>query len=286
MLTSTFCHIPGVGRRREERLWDEGIRCWDDCLDMELAALFGKSAARAESHLFESQEALRQLDARFFGRSLPQSEQWRLYPEFRSRIAYLDIETTGLGGHMSHITTVVLYDGARIRHYVYGENLRDLQDDIFDYDVLVTYNGKCFDIPFIENYFMIKLPQAHIDLRYVFHALGMKGGLKGVEKQLGLDRGELDGVDGYFAVLLWQEYATRGNPRALETLLAYNTQDTVNLEHLLVSAYNLKIADTPFEISHARSYPTQTPALPFEADMGTIDEVRRRMYSRSSFGWG
>ncbi|HVK40813.1 MAG TPA: ribonuclease H-like domain-containing protein [Candidatus Kapabacteria bacterium] len=281
MLTSTFCHIPGVGRRREERIWEEGVRCWDDCLEMELSALFGNRAAAAEAHLFESQEALRQLDAHFFGRSVPASEQWRLFPELRSRIAYLDIETTGLGSHLSHITTAVLFDGQRIRHYVYGENLRDLQDDIFDYDVLVTYNGKCFDIPFIENYFLIKLPQAHIDLRFVFHGLGMRGGLKGVERQLGLDRGELDGVDGYFAVLLWQDYTTRRNPKALETLIAYNIQDTVNLEHLLVSAYNLKIADSPFEISHAQALPTRTPVLPFEPDMDTIGEIRRRVFGRS-----
>lgn len=257
------------------------MRCWDDCLEMELSALFGNRAAAAEAHLFESQEALRQLDAHFFGRSVPASEQWRLFPELRSRIAYLDIETTGLGSHLSHITTAVLFDGQRIRHYVYGENLRDLQDDIFDYDVLVTYNGKCFDIPFIENYFLIKLPQAHIDLRFVFHGLGMRGGLKGVERQLGLDRGELDGVDGYFAVLLWQDYTTRRNPKALETLIAYNIQDTVNLEHLLVSAYNLKIADSPFEISHAQALPTRTPVLPFEPDMDTISEIRRRVFGRS-----
>ena len=285
MLTSTFCHIPGVGRRREEKLWDDGIRCWDDCLEMELFALFGKRAAAAEDHLYESQEALRQLDARYFGRSIPQSEHWRLFPEMRSRIAYLDIETTGLGTGFSYITTAVLYDGQRLRHYVHGENLRDLQDDIFDYDVLVTYNGKCFDIPFIENYFMIKLPHAQIDLRYVFHALGYRGGLKGVERQLGLDRGDLDGVDGYFAVLLWHEYNSRGNTRALDTLLAYNIQDTVNLEHLLVSAYNLKIASTPFEISHAQAIPSPPPAGPFRIDVDTIDEIRRQRFG-SVMGWG
>lgn len=284
MLTSTFCHIPGVGRRREERMWEDGIRSWDDCLEMELAPIFGKRAHDAENHLYESQEALRQLDARFFGRSIPQSEHWRMFPEFRSRIAYLDIETTGLGSDLSHITTAVLFDGTRLRHYVHGENLRDLQDDIFDYDVLVTYNGKCFDIPFIENYFMIKLPHAHIDLRFVFHALGYRGGLKGVEKQLGLDRGELDGVDGYFAVLLWHDYSRRGNARALDTLLAYNTQDTVNLEHLLVSAYNLKIGATPFAHSHMQPAAAAGPAGPFTVDEATIAELKRRHFG-GAVGW-
>ena len=44
-------------------------------------------------------------------------------------------------------------------------------------------------------------------------SLGYRGGLKGCEKCLGLDRAELDGVDGYFAVLLWNEYRKSGNTK-------------------------------------------------------------------------
>ena len=47
---------------------------------------------------------------------------------------------------------------------------------------------------------------------------------------MGLDRGYLEGVDGYFAVLLWREYELYHDQEALETLLAYNIADTVNLE--------------------------------------------------------
>jgi len=43
--------------------------------------------------------------------------------------------------------------------------------------------------------------------------------LKFCEKALGLDRGDLDGVDGYFAVLLWRDYQKKHNEKALETLL-------------------------------------------------------------------
>ena len=66
----------------------------------------------------------------------------------------------------------------------------------------MTYNGKSFDIPFIESHFGAKLTHAHIDLRYILASLGYRGGLKGCEKQLGIDRGDLKNVDGYFAVLL------------------------------------------------------------------------------------
>ncbi|NLT67642.1 MAG: exonuclease, partial [Acidobacteria bacterium] len=69
-----------------------------------------------------------------------------------------------------------------------------------DYKLIVTYNGKCFDIPFIEYYFGIKLDCAQIDLRYVLSSLGIKGGLKGCEKRLGIQRPPgMEELDGFFA---------------------------------------------------------------------------------------
>jgi uncharacterized protein len=286
MLTSTYCHIPGVGLRTEERLWEEGARSWDDCLEIAPQILSKSKTEAIETHLYLSQEALSDQDAPFFTATMPPAEHWRIFPEFRRRIAYLDIETTGLSAEFgAHITTIALYDGEEIRHYVHGENLRDFRDDIFNYDVLVTYNGKCFDIPFIEQYFMVSLPHPQIDLRYVMHSLGIKGGLKGCERQFGMDRGDLDGVDGYFAVLLWNEYNRKGNPKALETLLAYNIEDTVNLETLLIHAYNLKIQETPFADTHEITMPDSTPEIPFVADTTTIETIREELARTQPVWW-
>jgi uncharacterized protein YprB with RNaseH-like and TPR domain len=102
--------------------------------------------------------------------------------------------------------TIALYDGKSIFTYVQGQNLDEFTRDIQKYKVIVTYNGKCFDVPFIESYFRVKMPQAHIDLRYLLKSLGYTGGLKGCEKKAGIDRGEMEGIDGYFAVLLWDDY--------------------------------------------------------------------------------
>ena len=118
------------------------------------------------------------------------------------------------------------------------------------------------------------LDQAHVDLRYVLRSLGLSGGLKGCERQLGIARGDLEDVDGYFAVLLWDDYRRKRNPRALETLLAYNIQDVVNLEALLVTAYNLKIRPTPFAERNRLPTPV-APELPFRADRETIARLRR-----------
>ena len=119
----------------------------------------------------------------------------------------------------------------------------------------------------------IKIEQVHIDLRYVLKRLGYSGGLKGCERQLGLHRGELDGVDGYFAVLLWDEFKRTNSRNALETLLAYNIMDTVNLESLMVIAYNLNLQKTPFFQNHCLPIP-EAPDIPFRADPRIINKIK------------
>ena len=211
----------------------------------------------------------------FFSKRLPANEQWRLFSHFRERTAFLDIETTGLGQE-AEITTIALYDGNTVHCYINGRNLEDFEKDIWKYELLVTYNGKGFDIPFLERWFHIKLTQAHIDLRYILAKLGFKGGLKGCEKQLGIDRGALDGVDGYFAVLLWREYIQHNNEKALETLLAYNIEDTVNLERLLIEAYNRNVLLTPFGVELLLPLPEAPPIL-YHPDFDTVEQIRSRV---------
>ncbi len=258
MLSRSFIHLPGIGTKTEQKIWESGIHSWQDWRETAALKLPNSSKPQLSSLIKQSQRELER-GPHFFSKALPANEQWRLFSHFRDCTAYLDIETTGLGPH-AEITTIALYDGKEVYCYVNGRNLDDFINDIQKYDVLVTYNGKGFDIPMIERWFHIKLPQAHIDLRYILARLGFKGGLKGCEKQLGIDRGELDGVDGYFAVLLWQEYQRSHNEAVLETLLAYNVEDTVNLEILLIEAYNRNVSNTPFG-EHLLVEPPRPPKL-------------------------
>jgi uncharacterized protein YprB with RNaseH-like and TPR domain len=274
VLENTFCHIPGIGAKTERELWNTGILTWETALDERAALPSARKRTALHRHAGESIARLERSDARYFGDRLPSREHWRLFTAFRHSVAYVDIETTGLGGPSDYITTIALYDGREIRTYVQGQNLDDFGHDIERYQLLITYNGKCFDVPFIRNDLGLAMDHAHIDLRYVLASIGHRGGLKGCERQLGIDRGDLIDIDGFFAVLLWQDYHTTGNARALETLLAYNILDVVNLEKLMVIAYNRKLEGTPFEETHRLPDPMQ-PANPFRADRGTIYRLRR-----------
>jgi hypothetical protein len=60
----------------------------------------------------------------------------------------------------------------------------------------------------------------------------------------------------------------------LETLLAYNIQDVVNLEFLNVLSYNLKLKETPFVQSLKLAFPS-CPDIPFKADLETIERMRQ-----------
>ena len=59
----------------------------------------------------------------------------------------------------------------------------------------------------------------------------LKGGFKAVEQQLGIPR-QLQGINGWDAVLLWHRYQYFGDQKALATLLKYNEEDVVNLKAL------------------------------------------------------
>ncbi len=277
MLQHTFCHIQGIGLKTEKKLWQAGITTWERLSIPLPVGLPKRALINAKEILQQSTKALAD-DPVFFTNLLGAREPWRIFPHFRHSTVYLDIESTGCGDY-DEITTISTYDGEKISTYVNGINLDDFVDDITQYQVIVSYNGKNFDIPFLERYFRIKLKHAQIDLRYVLAGLGLKGGLKGCEKQLGIHRGNLDGMDGSFAISLWHRYQNNNDKRALETLLAYNIEDTVNLERLAVEAYNRNVIATPFADQLTLPFP-DPPAIHYQADHTCIEAIKRSLDRR------
>lgn len=174
----------------------------------------------------------------FFRDRLPPGDLWRIFANFKHKAVYLDIETSGYYQGIDEITVIGIYDGQTVKTFVQGINLDQFELAIAPYELIITFNGAQFDLPFIRRQFPnIALPPAHIDLRFVLNRLGYRGGLKAIEKSLGLFRdAAIDGMDGYDAVLLWNAYQC-GDESALERLILYNTADIVDLEPLMERGY-------------------------------------------------
>jgi uncharacterized protein YprB with RNaseH-like and TPR domain len=252
MLKRTFIHLPGVGPRREAHFWRQGLATWEDFLAAK--RIRGLSRDRLGWLRGELQGSLDHLaDAAYFAARLQAGEHWRLFRHFRPRTAYLDIETTGTVWPGLLVTVVGLYDGQNMRQFVQGRNLQQFPRVLAEFDLLVTFNGTQFDLPVLRAYFPeLKLPPAHVDLRFLMARLGFKGGLKKIESRFGIRRPKaVSGMDGYMAVLLWQRYQ-RGDRGALELLLTYNREDVINLEVLM---------DAAFRMSREQLIPT-VPAAP------------------------
>lgn len=140
MLTKTFCHIKGVGEKGEKQLWNEGYDSWEGVLDGKLPL----GPAQSDAVRQGAEASLQHLERKnplYFYHTMPTNQLWRLFPAFRDKIGYLDIETTGLG-HGDVITSMVVYDGREIYPYVQGDNLNDFRYDLKKFELLVTYNGK------------------------------------------------------------------------------------------------------------------------------------------------
>tara|TARA_B100001248_G_scaffold131853_1_gene99058 strand:- start:502 stop:1344 length:843 start_codon:yes stop_codon:yes gene_type:complete len=276
MIQNSFIHFPGIGVKRERLLWKEGILSWGDFINKTTQLQSRLDKSKILSCIKTSLNKLKENDVTYFYNNLSSSEEWRLFKEFQNHCLYLDIETNGGDSFSGFITTIATFDGDDIKYYVNGENLDDFVTDVLDYKILITYNGKTFDIPFIENYFNIQLNHAQIDLRYILASLGFRGGLKSCEQQLGLKRYGLDGVDGYFAIHLWNDYYYNANQKALETLLAYNIEDCINLEKLMQISYNRKIDSLGFE-NFEKIPDTRIPDNIFQPHLRTISNIKSKI---------
>lgn len=152
--------------------------------------------------------------------------------------AYIDIEATGLNRHQYGLTVVgVCVEQGRSREvlqfYYATLTRKNILDAVRHAEVLYTFNGERFDLPFIELHLGLNLAKRleHRDLMFHCWDCGLWGGQKAVERQLGIGR-KTAGLDGADAVDLWFDYKENGNTRALRKLLKYNAEDVTNLAHI------------------------------------------------------
>jgi len=232
-------HIPGLGIQTEQALWRQGCESWSHFLAKRGEYSCGQVCRETAAKIIEkSQVALSEGRASFFRYGLGTKEAWRAFPEFRHKTVYLDIETDG-GQSGDSVTMVGLYDGSTFRCLVKGQDLNEFPDVIASYGMIVTFFGASFDLPMLQKKFKgLRFEQLHIDLCPTLKRLGYHGGLKKIEKYLGISRGEdTEGLNCLDAIRLWRRYTHLDDDRALDTLIAYNREDVVNMVKLAEVAY-------------------------------------------------
>ena len=147
---------------------------------------------------------------------------------------FLDIETTGLSHYYDEITVIGWSFAGTMNTLVKGQDPGPFLDDAARASVLVTFNGIRFDTKFIVKELPgVSLPAAHLDLMYLCRRIGLNGGQKAIEIELGIHcRDGIADVDGAQAVLLWHEYL-RGDASALRQLVRYNRSDIAAMGEIL-----------------------------------------------------
>ncbi len=236
MLSNTFSIFPGIGPATEKRLWGAGVIDWRGFLEKkELPGISPARKSALDMHVMHAQEAYDAGDAAYFHRLLGDARVWRLWEMLASDALCVDIETDGGLACEGSLTVVGFYSHGEYRSYVRGVNLsyEAVASEFEDAGLIVSYFGGGFDLPFLKAaYPGIRLDKPHFDLCPAGHKAGLKGGLKKVERLVGISRGaDVEGLGGYEAVLLWRAHMD-GVPGALETLVSYNREDTANLHTL------------------------------------------------------
>jgi uncharacterized protein len=236
MIQRCFSFVSGISSKKINELEFSGVS-WDNFSSLLNPSFTDEEKNQILKHINIAKENLSLKNQKFFAEKLERKNHFLLFEHFLDSVCYLDIETTGLSRHHNEITTISAYDGKEVKTFILGINMdsEELCSYLNKYKMFVTYNGLYFDMPFIEHKFPFVSfsDKLHVDLRWVCRKVGLCGGLKKIEKEVGLSRDDdLEGVDGLMAVRLWKKYQKYGNQNALDLLVKYNQADVVNLEKL------------------------------------------------------
>lgn len=281
LLKRTYQHIRGISIKKENDIWQAGGTYWENTLEnIDKLELNENIKEKLVKELPKSIRLFEKKNYAHFLHLLPKEQAYRMYPYMKNETVFLDIETTGIKPDDSFVTVIGCYDGKETRVFIHGENEFEFLDYIRKFKIIVTFNGSLFDIPFLEKYFATTIKAKQIDLCFVLKDLGYTGGLKKIETDVGISRGDdMNGVNGYTAVLLWKYYEMSGDKSALDTLIHYNLLDTINLEYLLIFAYN-KYAEK-FNSLESVIEEKDLPSIYYKNNKILIDYLHKNSYKYS-----
>lgn len=236
--------VPGIRQRTGARLAEQGIRTLSD---LESHPRFGADAVRLRA-LIETGDTAELAEA--VGSRLSRSHPSvlglsGLVPD--SDFLFLDLETMGLfAGQPVVVAGLAVLESenvCRVDQYV----VRNFQDElalvsavgraVADHGVLVTFNGRTFDVPFIAGrsaYYGLPFapPPVHFDLLH-FCRRAWKGELGsctlGSIEQAVLGQSRETDLPGEMVPEFYYEYLRTGNAGFLKPIVDHNRQDVASL---------------------------------------------------------
>lgn len=185
---------------------------------------------------------------------------------------YLDTETTGLSGGVGNLAFMIglaridSYGRLRVCQFVLGRfaaeaaMLRAMAEWLGPRARLVSYNGKCFDVPLLESRLRLHridcrlAEMPHLDLMYTvrraFRHHWSDCRLQTAERQLlGIER--VDDLPGAEAPAAWQAWLSRQQSAPLHGVLLHNLQDVVSLALLHRQLVAVYAGSVPMAMDHA-----------------------------------
>jgi len=207
-------------------------------------ALFSPKQAIQVKNSYERLEKVQQiglLDCMV--NAFPCGHRIRVLHDYFQTVAFLDIETDGMSCRAA-ITCISVLLNKQMSTFVRGINLDQFLEIWVKCGILVTFNGKRFDIPKILNEFNLSTIPAHIDLMDEAAHYGFRGGLKKITAKMGFIRREKNCLSGSDAITNWNEYMETGNEDARSRLISYNQDDVYALEWVYRKLLKLSLQNT------------------------------------------
>lgn len=244
-LLSDLTLVYGIGRKKERELKSRG---YSSIADLTGHRRFGQAARETMAILMGNEgPAIEQLVSRWLSPSHPLSFLTAgLYHP--SDLIFIDLETLGL-----FTRPIILFGLAEIRSgelRVSQYLLRDISEEVPALSavldqmagdrVIISYNGKAFDIPYLAGRAAfygrpVAIGNPHYDLLH-FSRKRWRDELPDcrlvtIEQYL-LGTGRDDDIPGAMVPEFYETFMTTGNPGPLVPIVAHNRQDLVSLARL------------------------------------------------------
>ncbi len=174
------------------------------------------------------------------------------YSPEREELIFLDTETSGLAGGTGTVVFLVGLGYFSGDKFILEQHLmRDFEEEpaqllavrsrLEERNAVVSFNGKSFDLPLLENRFVLNrlsfpAPEYHLDLLHPCRSLWKhlpSCSLKALERQL-LNFSRRDDIDGSEVPELYFSYLREKDMSLLEPVLHHNRLDIISLVALAV----------------------------------------------------